>query len=143
MKIRKQIGAIAVAVAALAAVGGVATPASAVTAAQVTGSYVALGDSYAAGNGAGDYDPASGDCHRSPHAYPAVWAAAYPSMKSVSYACSGATTGDVFGTGPTAPEVAASLAGATEVSLSVGGNDVGFVPTLTNCLLGTDQQCAA
>ncbi|CAM5739447.1 hypothetical protein SMICM304S_00663 [Streptomyces microflavus] len=36
--------------------------------------YVALGDSYSSGVGAGSYDSASGDCKRSTRAFPRLWA---------------------------------------------------------------------
>ncbi|NUK97289.1 lipase, partial [Streptomyces lunaelactis] len=39
--------------------------------------YVALGDSYSSGVGAGNYDSASGNCKRTTRAYPALWAAAH------------------------------------------------------------------
>ena len=39
--------------------------------------YVALGDSYSSGTGAGNYDPASGSCNRSKNAYAELWAAAH------------------------------------------------------------------
>lgn len=39
--------------------------------------YVALGDSYSSGVGAGNYDGASGNCKRTTRAYPALWAAAH------------------------------------------------------------------
>lgn len=35
--------------------------------------YVALGDSYSAGHGPGNYDSSSGNCHRSLSAYPYLW----------------------------------------------------------------------
>ncbi|CAM5659333.1 lipase 1 [Streptomyces narbonensis] len=35
--------------------------------------YVALGDSYSSGVGAGSYDSASGDCKRSTKAFPVLW----------------------------------------------------------------------
>src|SRR5258708_34832393 len=58
--------------------------------------YVALGDSYASGLGAGAYDPASGSCDRSAYAYPEQWAAANAPASFTSVACSGATTSDVL-----------------------------------------------
>ena len=42
-----------------------------------TGGYVALGDSYSSGVGAGSYISSSGDCKRSTKAYPYLWAAAH------------------------------------------------------------------
>ncbi len=35
--------------------------------------YVALGDSYSSGVGAGNYDSGSGNCKRTSRAYPALW----------------------------------------------------------------------
>ncbi len=57
--------------------------------------YVALGDSYSSGVGAGDYTSESGGCDRSPNAYSALWAASNAPASYVSVACSGATTADV------------------------------------------------
>lgn len=62
------------------------TGASAAASAQLptaTG-YVALGDSYSSGVGAGSYDSASGSCKRSSKAYPALWAAAHSPPPSSS-----------------------------------------------------------
>jgi GDSL-like Lipase/Acylhydrolase family len=89
----------------LGAVGAVAltlfgTPAPAM--AQAPGAVVVLGDSAAAGDGAGDYEPGTrGEndnwCHRSVHAYVHRTGLA---PESVNLACSGAKAGDVaFGTG--------------------------------------------
>ncbi|GGL99931.1 SGNH/GDSL hydrolase family protein [Nakamurella endophytica] len=88
--------------------------------------YVALGDSYSAGVGAGD----TGDCGRSPHAFPALWAAAHPDVRFTSLACSGARTQDVL-----TAQIPAVPAGTTLVSLTVGGNDVGFSSVMTACAL--------
>src|SRR6266513_2661495 len=57
--------------------------------------YVALGDSYSSGVGAGSYDSGSGSCKRSTRAYPALWAAAHTPSSFSFTACSGARTGDV------------------------------------------------
>ncbi|CAM5263287.1 SGNH/GDSL hydrolase family protein OS=Streptomyces cyaneofuscatus OX=66883 GN=G3I52_18395 PE=4 SV=1 [Streptomyces cyaneofuscatus] len=59
---------------AVAALGVAGTAVAADSAA--AGGYVALGDSYSSGVGAGDYLPDSGDCRRSANAYPQLWAAA-------------------------------------------------------------------
>ncbi len=58
--------------------------------------YVALGDSYSSGVGAGDYLSSSGSCDRSADAYPEQWAAANSPATFISVACSGATTADVL-----------------------------------------------
>lgn len=52
-------------------------------------SYVALGDSYSSGTGAGNYDPGSGSCNRSANAYPNLWAAAHATDSFTFVACSG------------------------------------------------------
>ncbi|WP_017976100.1 SGNH/GDSL hydrolase family protein [Actinopolyspora halophila] len=98
--------------------------------------YVALGDSYASGVGTGDYTPGSGDCRRSELAYPSL-AAADAGAESFSFtACAGAKTGDVLD-GQLAP-----LSRSTDVvTISVGGNDAGFVPVVTSCATGGDQAC--
>lgn len=65
-------------------------------AAQADFGYVALGDSYSSGLGAGNYDGASGNCKRTTRAYPALWAAAHSPQTFAFTACSGARTGDVL-----------------------------------------------
>ena len=57
--------------------------------------YVALGDSYSSGVGAGSYTAESGDCLRSTKAYSQLWANAHAPASYRSVACSGATTSDV------------------------------------------------
>ncbi|GGU95033.1 lipase 1 [Streptomyces albospinus] len=116
------------------------TGASAAASAQLTGAggYVALGDSYSSGVGAGSYDGGSGSCKRSTKAYPALWAAAHRPSSFTFAACSGARTGDVvsgqFG----------SLGSATGlVSITVGGNDAGFADTMTTCTLQGESACLA
>jgi lysophospholipase L1-like esterase len=100
--------------------------------------YVALGDSYSAGVGAGSYDSDSGSCKRSTKAYPALWAAANSPSSFQSTACSGARTGDVL-SGQLAP-----LDGSTGlVSISIGGNDAGFADTMTTCALNSESACLA
>src|SRR6201989_737101 len=59
-------------------------------------SYVALGDSYSSGLGAGSYISSSGSCDRSANAYPEQWAAANSPASFVSVAWAGATTADVI-----------------------------------------------
>lgn len=98
--------------------------------------YVALGDSYASGVGAGDYLSNSGDCKRSTKAHPYLWAAAHSPSSFDFTACSGARTGDVL-SGQLGP-----LSTATGlVSISVGGNDAGFADVMTTCVLQSDSSC--
>ena len=139
-----KIAAVIVATAMLA--GGVlvaAGPASAVTASQLTGAHVALGDSFASGNGAGSYDATSGDCHRSANAYSRVWASAYPGVRSQSFACSGVTTETALTAGGAGAAITSALGSATTVSIQAGGNDIGFTDAITQCLVGSDAGCTS
>ncbi|MEW2072739.1 SGNH/GDSL hydrolase family protein [Streptomyces sp. NPDC017966] len=100
------------------------------------GGYVALGDSYASGVGAGSYTSDSGDCKRSTKAHPYLWAAANSPSSFHFTACSGARTGDVL-SGQLGP-----LSTSTGlVSISVGGNDAGFADVMTTCVLQSDSSC--
>jgi lysophospholipase L1-like esterase len=99
--------------------------------------YVALGDSYAVGVGTYTYDTPATDCRRGPLAYSRLWAAAHPSTTYVEASCSGATTADVINT-----QMASVTPDTTLVTVQVGGNDVGFVSVLENCILTlSDQDC--
>ncbi|MFJ2774151.1 SGNH/GDSL hydrolase family protein [Streptomyces sp. NPDC087300] len=100
--------------------------------------YVALGDSYASGVGAGSYDSASGNCKRSKVAYPVLWAAANSPSSFNFTACSGARTSDVL-----ANQLGPLGSGTGLVSLSVGGNDAGFADVMTTCVLQSDANCLA
>ncbi|WP_406728298.1 SGNH/GDSL hydrolase family protein [Streptomyces sp. GD-15H] len=100
------------------------------------GGYVALGDSYSSGVGAGSYISSSGDCKRSTKAHPYLWAAANSPSSFAFTACSGARTGDVL-SGQLGP-----LSTATGlVSISVGGNDAGFADVMTTCVLQSESTC--
>ena len=120
------------AVTAVTAAG--ASPAGAVSAVR----YVALGDSYASGLGAGAYDPASGSCDRSAYAYPEKGAAANAPASFTSVACSGATTSDVLSS-----QVSALSPATTLVSITIGGNDVGFSSVMETCVLESTTSCLA
>lgn len=100
--------------------------------------YVALGDSYSSGVGAGGYDSGSGDCKRTPRAYPALWAAANSPSSFNFTACSGARTGDVV-----TNQLGPLGSGTGLVSLSVGGNDAGFADVMTTCVLQSESNCLA
>ncbi|MFJ1975153.1 SGNH/GDSL hydrolase family protein [Streptomyces sp. NPDC087903] len=101
-----------------------------------TGGYVALGDSYSSGVGAGSYISSSGDCKRSTKAHPYLWAAAHSPSSFDFTACSGARTGDVLANQLTPLSTATAL-----VSVSVGGNDAGFADVMTTCVLQSDSSC--
>ncbi|MFJ7179064.1 SGNH/GDSL hydrolase family protein [Streptomyces massasporeus] len=103
-----------------------------------TGGYVALGDSYSSGVGAGGYIGSSGDCKRSTKAYPYLWAAAHSPSTFDFTACSGARTGDVL-----ASQLTPLSASTALVSISVGGNDAGFADVMTTCVTQSDSSCVS
>ncbi|WP_055534588.1 SGNH/GDSL hydrolase family protein [Streptomyces graminilatus] len=100
--------------------------------------YVALGDSYSSGVGAGGYIGSSGDCKRSTKAYPYLWAAAHSPSSFSFTACSGALTGDVLANQLTPLGSSTGL-----VSISVGGNDAGFADVMETCVLEPESSCLA
>ena len=100
--------------------------------------YVALGDSYSSGLGAGSYDGASGDCKRSNASYPALWAASHAPASFSFTACSGATTDDVI-----AGQLGPVNSSTGLVSMSIGGNDAGFSDVMTTCVLYSESTCLA
>ncbi|MCX4745355.1 SGNH/GDSL hydrolase family protein [Kitasatospora sp. NBC_01287] len=115
---------------------GVATLFLASPANAATVNYVALGDSYSAGVGAGNYDSSSGDCSRSLSSYPELWSSAnHPSSFSF-VACSGAVTGDVLNS-----QLSAVTSATTLISLTIGGNDAGFSNTMETCVLDGTSSC--
>jgi lysophospholipase L1-like esterase len=91
--------------------------------------YVALGDSYASGLGTRSYLDDGSECKRSSAAYSSLVAAANGWALNLR-ACSGATVSDV-----TSTQLPALSAATSYVSISVGGNDAGFVDVLTECAL--------
>lgn len=109
------------AVATFAGVGGLA-PAYA----QSGSSYVALGDSYAAGEGGGNYVSDGTSCDRSPASYPNKVSAA-KGLDLDLQACSGAVVADLTS------QYDALGSGTKLVTISVGGNDIGFAPVITDC----------
>ncbi|PFG49560.1 GDSL-like lipase/acylhydrolase family protein [Amycolatopsis sulphurea] len=115
---------------ALLASLGIAGTANAVQATN----YVALGDSYSSGVGAGNYGN-SGACKRSANAYGQLWANAHSGTKFTFLACSGAKTGDVLN------QIGSMPSNATLVTVTVGGNDAGFTDVITTCTLNNDQTC--
>jgi lysophospholipase L1-like esterase len=126
--------------AVLTSLGGLVTAVTAMPAAEAAAAvnYVALGDSYSSGLGAGSYISSSGSCDRSSNAYPERWAAAHAPASFVSVACAGATTSDVTGS-----QVSALSASTTLVSLTIGGNDAGFSSTMETCVLHSTSTCVS
>ena len=115
--------------------------------------YVALGDSYASGEGV---DPYTSDtknrlgCHRSTRAYSELVRATGVTLRRRSFACSGAVTanvgllgsdGSVTGKIQRTSEGAIQLDRLTEadwrqvglVTITIGGNDARFEPVLAEC----------
>jgi len=108
--------------------------------AQPPGPFVALGDSYAAGNLIPDSPQGTpAGCLRSTHNYSGDIRAAAGASGYVDAACSGATTVDMTqpqstaaGTNP--PQFDALAAGDSLVTVTIGGNDVGFSAILKECV---------
>ncbi|MBH5333461.1 SGNH/GDSL hydrolase family protein [Streptomyces pactum] len=123
--------------AALAAASVCTLAAAPVAPAAAPDRYVALGDSYSSGNGtyAADLNVL---CYRSSRAYPYLVARHRPDTRLTFVACHGAKTEDIVN------DQAAALDPDTDyVTLTVGGNDIGFAGLIANCLSGTGAGCAA
>ncbi|WP_420803292.1 SGNH/GDSL hydrolase family protein [Streptomyces spiramyceticus] len=116
--------------------GAAAATAYSPEASAATTGYVALGDSYSSGVGAGSYDSTSGACKRSTKAYPALWAAAHSPSPFTFAACSGARTGDVLD-----DQLGALNSSTGLVSITVGGNDAGFADVMQTCVLQSESAC--
>jgi lysophospholipase L1-like esterase len=100
------------------------------------GQYVALGDSYAAGQGGSQqYD---NTCLRSPNGYPALLDAENKIHLRANAACTGATTSDVA-----EKQLSALKQGTRLVTLTVGAADLGLSTVLTACTAGAATQCQA
>ncbi|WP_024365627.1 SGNH/GDSL hydrolase family protein [Arthrobacter sp. TB 26] len=123
LKLRRRRTALAAGLATLAmAVGAAAVPAQAVD----KTTYIALGDSYAAGQGAGPYK--NNDCYRSENTYSELAADTKAIKLITNAACSGKTTQDVVAT------QLLQLNKTTElVTITAGGNNLGFGDIVTNC----------
>lgn len=104
------------------------------------GSYVALGDSYSAGVGAeaaaADHNPLA-RCHRTSKAYYNEVSRAFRFAKGTSFwACSGATTDDVLdGRGGEPAQIGRIGRDTSLITISIGGNDVGFSKVLAGCVV--------
>jgi lysophospholipase L1-like esterase len=121
------IGITALTTACAAALIGGALPAHAATV-----NYVALGDSYSSGVGTGSE---SGSCGQSSQAYGPLWAASNATSFTFA-ACSGATTADVISS-----QLSSLSSSTTLVSVTTGGNDVGFSNIMETCILDSTSSC--
>jgi lysophospholipase L1-like esterase len=96
--------------------------------------YVALGDSYSSGVGAGSYEP--NICLRSSKSYTTLWAQQHAVASYGFPACGGATTSDVLN-----EQLGPLNTGTTLVTITIGGNDAGFSSILENCRFGSESDC--
>jgi lysophospholipase L1-like esterase len=92
--------------------------------------YVALGDSYSSGVGTNSYTLSS-SCLRGVYAYPYLISQQRPNTSLNFVACSGATTSSLM-----ASQISAVNASTNIVTVTIGGNDIGFASLLTQCTLG-------
>lgn len=97
--------------------------------------YVALGDSYASGNGAGSYLSDGTSCYRTLKAYPGLIATGHGLALDLQ-ACSGANIADVL-----SRQLGAVDTSTAYVTITVGGNDIGFASVLTTCLGTNTTAC--
>ncbi|HTX60662.1 MAG TPA: GDSL-type esterase/lipase family protein, partial [Verrucomicrobiae bacterium] len=104
---------------------GLLIPAAAASASQ----YVALGDSYSAGVGTRVFYEESGECDRSPDAYPPKIASKHSYTLNFE-ACSGAKTGEVI-----EKQLGKLTSSTALVTITIGGNDAGFSNVMLNCAL--------
>jgi lysophospholipase L1-like esterase len=141
--VRMRLASVLVAFIVCGLLVGSTSPADAQTAAKSPTDgleYVALGDSFAAGYGLSPATkkPVSG-CHQSSENYPHRVARAL-GLKLTDVTCSGAVTADVIARAQKtdsgrAPVQLAALGSRTRVvTLTIGGNDLGFFTTATSCI---------
>jgi lysophospholipase L1-like esterase len=94
-----------------------------------TWNYVAMGDSYSSGVGTGSYTLDSA-CKRSVYAYPYLFSQKH-TMGSFNFvACSGAKTSDLI-----AKQLPFLNATTNLVTMTIGGNDIGFASLIQQCTL--------
>ena len=112
--------------------------------------YLALGDSYSSGEGVEPFEPGTNfsgvnECHRSDSAYARLISGTSPKIPALGVqgfrACSGAVTENIR-YGPQWNEPGAQLdlpawpdTTTQLVTLTIGGNDIGFGPTINTCAL--------
>jgi GDSL-like Lipase/Acylhydrolase family len=117
-------------------------------------SYVAMGDSFSSGEGDQSYfdatnigSPIENRCHRSPDAYPVLLSEDFSLDLNLTgfIACSGATTSDVLTDGQYNEDAQIDHLGGSPdvVTISIGGNDMGFVTYATACVIGDCSDSSA
>ncbi|GAA3240526.1 SGNH/GDSL hydrolase family protein [Actinocorallia longicatena] len=108
--------------------------------AAVQGSYAALGDSYSSGEGAyvlaADLDPRN-RCHRTSQSYVHTVERTFVFPGGTRFwACSGARVEHLLkGKAGEPPQIDRADAGTSLVTLSIGGNDLGFTRVLAGCIV--------
>ncbi len=106
-------------------------------AAQDDDEYVALGDSYSSGNGTYSAD-LDASCYRSSYAYPYLVGQNRANTDLTFVACQGATTEDIVNGQDEA------LTPATDyVTVTIGGNDIGFADLIVHCAGAYSPTCKA
>lgn len=128
----------------------------------LAGTYIAMGDSFASGEGAWDYEegtdfddrddlwPFNDDeedhnrCHRSANAYSQIIAADNDFADGDQFvACSGAMMDDFDDANDANTDESAQLDALDEntslVTLSIGGNDLGFTDVLRDCIVNGES----
>jgi lysophospholipase L1-like esterase len=118
----------------IAAVLALAALAAVSAAAGYSAGYAALGDSYSSGVGTGSYTLNSA-CKRGVYAYPYLYAQSHPGTSLSFVACSGAKTSDLLAT-----QIQAVTSTTTLVTMTIGGNDIGFANLIYQCTL---SDCSA
>jgi len=112
--------------------------------------YVAMGDSYASGEGNPDYlygsDTMANTCHRSRQAWPLQLESDNLGRLDLTafVACSGAKIADINNYSQSNPEFPQTLFvddDTSVVTLSVGGNDVNFADVVHTCITESEQDC--
>jgi lysophospholipase L1-like esterase len=102
-------------------------------------SYTAMGDSYSSGEGNTPYDSPNDGCDRSSEAFGRQFAANNSSIGTAGIqhiACSGATIENLLNTGQNGelPQISQMTPNSKLVTVTIGGNDIGFASVLTYCL---------
>jgi hypothetical protein len=100
--------------------------------------YTALGDSYASGPLIPNQSLSPLGCLRSDHNYAHLTASAL-GLSLTDVSCSGATTNDMTEAqnvepGPNPPQFNGLSAGTNDVSVTIGGNDIGFSEIIESCI---------
>lgn len=101
--------------------------------------YIALGDSYSSGLGAVQNSQyTGGSCRRTTQAWPWMVQTGFQYLTS-HIACAGATRQDVYGTqiGSMNSTFSAYAGKPQLISMTVGGNDVGFAEVAKDCVIGS------